>query len=72
MGSADYLAKHDYNVICDQCHFKYKASRCRKQEWNNLFVCRKCWESRHPQDFAVSIIDQQNVPICRPDITIYV
>ena len=67
MGSADYYKKGDWNVICDQCGRKRKASECRLT-WENYFVCADtCWQPRHPQDFVHSIADRQTVPIARPD-----
>lgn len=66
MGRADYLAHGDYNVICDRCGFKYKASSCR-MEWDNLFVCPECYEERQPQDFVRGLKDNQKVPIPRPE-----
>ena len=66
MGKADYAKLGDYNVICDRCHQKIKASRAKLQ-WDNLFVCHKCWEPRHPQDFIPSVVDDTSVPIARPE-----
>lgn len=66
MGHADYFKRGDYNVICDICGFKYKASQTRLQ-WNNLLACSKCYEERHPQDFVRGIRDDMRVPIPRPD-----
>jgi hypothetical protein len=57
----------DYNVICDKCGMKRKASECRL-DWQNLFVCRGCFDIRNPQDFVVGIPDIQTVEIARPDI----
>lgn len=56
----------DWNVICDKCGMKRKASQCRLN-WENLFVCAGCYEPRHPQDFVVGIPDIQTVEIARPD-----
>lgn len=66
MGKADYYKKGDYNVICDICGTKHKASDCRMQ-WNNLFTCSTCYEERNPQDFVRGVRDKQRVPIPRPD-----
>lgn len=66
MGSRDYLKLGDYNVICDVCRFKYKASEC-KLRWDNLFVCPHCYEERQPQDFVKGVKDDPRVPIARPD-----
>lgn len=68
MGHADYLKLGDYNGICDQCGFKYKFSDLKKQ-WDDLIVCRKCFEHRHPQDFVRGVKDNQSVPESRSDST---
>jgi len=64
----DQYVHGTYNVICDRCGFKFKATQCRK-EWTGLFVCSKCWEARHPQDFVRAKRDEQKVPIARPEGT---
>jgi len=57
--------KGAWNVICDRCGFKFKSDKCRI-EWDNLFVCKKCYEERHPQDFLKAVKDDMKVPIVRP------
>jgi len=67
MGKYDFFRIGDWNVRCDQCGRKRKASDCR-ETWQGLFVCSDtCWEARHPQDFVKGRIDIQRVPISRPD-----
>lgn len=61
----NYVVLGDYNVICDRCGFKYKASEC-KMEWDNLFVCSPCWETKQPQYFIKGVADKQTVPLARP------
>ena len=70
MGKRDYFISGDYNVLCDRCGQKFKASEC-KMEWDNLFVCDYCWEVRQPQDFVRGLKDDQRVPIARlrPTVT---
>lgn len=46
----------NYWVVCDRCAFSYRRSDMRK-EWNGLVVCKKCWETRHPQDFVRAVSD---------------
>lgn len=58
----------DWNAICDQCGFKYKASDMMAR-WDGNMVCRACWEPRHPQDFIRSVPDQQRVAWVRPAAT---
>jgi hypothetical protein len=60
------LVHGDWNAICDRCGFKFKASELKKT-WDNLYVCEKDWELRHPQDFLKSRRDDQAVPWTRPD-----
>ena len=67
-GAADYLKRGDWNAICDRCGEKYKASELRKT-WDNLYVCDKDWELRHPQDFLKSRRDDQAVAWVRPEGT---
>jgi len=57
----------DWLVICDRCGMKRYASQCRL-DWQNLFVCERCFEPRHPQDFVKGVPDDQTVPISRPDV----
>jgi len=63
-----YYKAGDYNVICDRCGFKKKASECKK-EWTGLFVCSPCFDIRNPQDFVRAVADDQPVPIARPEPT---
>ena len=62
------LERGDWNALCDVCGFKFKASELRKR-WDNLRVCEKDWELRHPQDFLKSRRDNQSVPWTRPEGT---
>lgn len=56
-----------WNVICDRCGFKFKSDEVM-QEWTGLIVCRKkCFETRHPQDFVRPVKDDQSVPFTRPE-----
>lgn len=56
----------DYNVECDRCGYWLAASLCQK-EWTGWFVCKKCWEPRHPQEFLKLKPEQIAVPVARPD-----
>lgn len=62
----DRFVSGTYSAICDECGFKFKATDLRMR-WDNMFVCSKCWEPRHPQDFVRSRVDNQRVTIARPD-----
>ena len=62
---ANYLKRGDWNAECDRCGFKFKASKLKKT-WDELYVCKKCWEPRHPQDYLQGIPDNPSVPWIRP------
>ena len=66
MGSADYLKLGDHNAICDVCGGKFKASQLRKR-WDNLYVCSRDFETRHPADFFRVKADDPSVSWTRPD-----
>lgn len=54
----------DWNVVCDVCGFKTKASRIKKR-WDNLMVCPDDFEERHIQDFLRVKPDKITVPFIR-------
>lgn len=54
----------DWNVICDRCSKKIKASKA-KHEWTGLIVCPDCFEHRHSQDFIKVRQDKITVPFQR-------
>ena len=56
----------DYNVVCDSCGRKFKASTMRKR-WDGLLVCREDFEHKHPQLSLKVQGDKQQVPIPRPE-----
>ena len=56
----------DWNAICDECGFKFKASQLRKR-WDGYMVCKDDWEIRHPQDSLRGRRDDQSVPWSRPE-----
>lgn len=62
----NWLKLGDYNVICDSCGRKFKASTMQKR-WDGLFVCKEDFEPRHPQLNLRVPTDVQRVPIPRPD-----
>ena len=55
-----------YNVICDVCGLKYKASDLLKR-WDGAMVCKWDWEPRHPQEFIRAKNDTTKLPFIRPD-----
>jgi hypothetical protein len=62
------LCLGDWNAICDRCGMKFKASDLRKT-WDDLYVCKDDWESRHPSDFQgdIDYSDDPSTPWSRPD-----
>lgn len=60
------LVLGDWNAICDNCGFKFKASQLRK-DWKNLEVCAACYEPKHPQLMIKVPRDDPAVPWSRPE-----
>jgi hypothetical protein len=58
--------KGDYWMVCDRCGFDYRRSQMR-ETWDHLWVCRDCWEPKHPQLTIKAKKDDQRVPVARPD-----
>ena len=56
----------DFWRICDRCGGKFRQSETRKT-WDGLWVCKKDWEPRHPQDSIRGRGDRQSVPEPRPE-----
>ena len=56
----------DFYRFCDRCGGKFRQSKTKKT-WDGLWVCLKCWEPRHPQDFVKGKTDKQSVPEPRPE-----
>lgn len=71
IGPADYLRPGDWNVRCDRCGKKLKGSEARAT-WDNLYVCDRCWEPRHPQDFVRAVPEHPTPAFVRnpPDVHI--
>lgn len=61
----------DWNVICDLCGIKRKASQCTMQmipEMPNMFVCTDTCLDKHNEQYDVrGVEDHVNVPIVRDD-----
>ena len=62
----NWLKLGDYNVVCDSCGRKFKASTMRKR-WDGMFVCKEDFEPKHPQLSLKVHSDKQQVPIPRPE-----
>ena len=60
-----YFVSGTWNVICDVCGHKFKATEMRKR-WDGLLVCDKDYETDHPQKFIRVQADGQSVPDPRP------
>ncbi len=56
----------DWNLICDVCGTKIKASES-KRRWDGLLVCKRDFEFRHPQDFLRAKTDKISVPFSRSE-----
>lgn len=57
---------YEYNVLCDVCGFKKKASQVRKR-WDGFMVCKEDWEPRHSLDFYTTKNDTHVLPFTRPN-----
>ncbi len=55
-----------WRVICDVCGFEFASDEVRKR-WDNLYVCDKDWEHRHPQDFLRTRVENVTPPFVRPE-----
>lgn len=60
------LVLGDWNVICDTCGFKFKASETRK-DWRGMRVCQEDYEPKHPQLMIRVPEDNPAVPWARPE-----
>ena len=58
--------KGDWKVKCDLSGAIVNASDC-KMMWNGLFVLKKFWRPRHPQETPSHIKDTARPPIARPE-----
>lgn len=65
MGRADYYAPGDWNAWCDECGFKYKASKLRKR-YDGFMVCQSCWEPRHPSEMRRAKAETATPTFVRP------
>lgn len=58
----------DYFCVCDRCGFRYFRSQLRRT-WDNLLVCRRDFELRHPQDLIEVKNEKITVDEARPEGT---
>jgi len=61
----NHLLTGDWNVLCDSCGRKFKASQIKKR-WDGLMVCSEDYELRHEQDFLRVQKEKIAVPFSRP------
>ncbi len=54
-----------WNATCFQCGSYFKALDLVKH-WQGYWVCRECWEPRHPQDFAKALSEDSTPPWIQP------
>jgi hypothetical protein len=54
----------DWNIHCDVCSKKIKASEA-KHRWDGFIVCADDYEERHPLDFVRTVPDNIRVPFIR-------
>ncbi len=61
----NYYKAGEWNLCCDVCSKKIKASESRKR-WDGFIVCLDDMEERHPQDFVRARHDKISVHYTRP------
>jgi hypothetical protein len=61
----------DYLMICDECGLTYRKSQM-SQRWDKLWVCKKDYEPRHPQEYVRGKADNISVPVPRPETETYI
>lgn len=64
-----WFTSGDWNVICDRCGFKFKATEVKQEPRTGLMVCDRCWESWHPQELIRPLPEQQKLPFTRSEAT---
>lgn len=62
----NYFKSGDWNILCDVCGWKIKASES-KHRWDGLIVCKSDWEPRHELDFIKARTEQNSIPFSRPE-----
>jgi hypothetical protein len=55
-----------WRAICDRCGVEF-ASDQLIEDWQGHRVCKKDFETRHPQDFVRGVPDDPTVPWSRPE-----
>jgi hypothetical protein len=55
----------EWNLLCDVCSKKIKASEARHR-WDGLIVCTEDYETRHAQDFVRVKPEKNTIPFSRP------
>lgn len=61
-----YWKHGEWNVICDDCGFKFKSGQLLLK-WDGSRVCKDCYETRHPQELLRPRGERQGIPWSRPD-----
>ena len=66
MPGADFLDLGSWNAHCAKCGFKFKANELIKESagagLSSMYVCRKCWRPRQPQEFVRGIPEKPQAP----------
>ena len=65
MGRSDYWSPGAWNARCSMCGFKFKSFELTKN-WQGMYRCSRCQETRHPQDFVRAVPDIQTPPWVQP------
>lgn len=62
---ADTYKPGNWLAICDVCGFQFFADELEKR-WDGYMVCRKDFETRHPQELLRSRAER-SIPWSRPE-----
>lgn len=57
-------------AICDVCGFRHYSDELQK-DWRGLMVCKEDFETKHPQLFIKSKIDNPSVDWVRPETMLF-
>lgn len=62
----NYFVAGEWDVFCDRCKFKFKASELVDERHTGCKVCWSCFDPRHPQELRRQPKEIESVPWSRP------
>jgi len=64
----DYYKIGGNYFLCPVCGFKKRVSDGRYR-WDKEFVCKDCFDPKHPQESVKARVDRMSARISRPEPT---